>query len=155
MRVWRICAGRHAAKAYTGEGARLYGGRWNEPGVAVIYTAGSLALAALELLVHVEPSELPGNLVAIAADVPSDLTRTHVRVTDLPRNWRDYPPPVALQKIGLDWWRAGATAMLDVPSAVIPQERNYLINPTHPDLKRIAVGSPEQFKLDPRLWKTK
>ncbi len=149
MRVFRICSKAHAA--FDGEGARLYGGRWNRRGTAVVYASDSLALAALELLVHADADLLPDDLVSVAAEVPDGLRVDSVAASDLPRDWRRHPAPEALADRGTAWARAGRTAVLAVPSALVPRERNFLLNPAHPDFKKIRTQTPEPFALDTRL----
>ena len=153
MRVWRICLRRHARAAFTGEGARRFGARWNPPGLAVVYASGSLALAALEMLARLEPSQLPHKLVAISAEIPSSLRVSLLDLAELPKSWRETPPPAALQRIGADCVKGAKTAVLVLPSVIIPYENNYLINPAHPDARKIDVTQPETFLFDPRLWK--
>lgn len=152
-RVWRLCRRRHAATAFSGEGARLYGGRWNPRGSAVVYTSQSVSLAALETLVHLDPEDAPADLVVIPVDVPSAVDVREVAARELPARWRTTPAPAELQQLGADWLRRGDTAVLSVPSAVVPQERNYLLSPAHPQFAQLTVGEPEPFAFDPRLWK--
>jgi RES domain-containing protein len=117
-----------------------------------VYTAGHLSLAVLEVLVHVTAVEdLPADLVAIAADLPDDLPVERLGAHDLPRDWRRTPAPAALADRGTAWLSAARTAVLAVPSAVVPPETNYVLNPAHPDFRRIVVGRAEPFGLDPRL----
>ncbi len=149
MIVWRLCRKPYAA--FDGEGARLYGGRWTRPGLPVVYTAASAALAMAEYLVHLEPREAPRDLVLVAADIPAGLTVASVKVGDLPSRWRQYPAPEGLARIGARWFEQGKTAILRVPSAVVPQELNYLLNPRHSDFRRISLRRPEPFAFDPRL----
>jgi RES domain-containing protein len=138
--------------AFDGEGARRYGGRWNHIGVPAVYTAAHLSLAVLEVLVHVSAEEdLPADLVAISADLPDDLAIEHVRIEELPVNWRRTPAPPMLAERGTAWLTAVRTAVLAVPSAVIPSETNYILNPAHPDFRRVVVHRAERFNLDPRL----
>jgi len=118
----------------------------------VVYTSSTLALAALELLVHLDAEEAPDDLVATPADLPGSLQISRTRPSQLPRNWRDYPAPEILPDLGTRWARAGRTAVLAVPSAVIPRELNYLLNPLHPAFQDIRLGRPERFTLDARLW---
>lgn len=151
MRVWRICSRKYGR--FDGEGARQYGGRWNQTGTSVVYTSGSLSLAALELFVHVDIDSVPDELVAIQADIPDTLMIETVRIDSLPRNWRRYPGPEALKDIGTTWAKRVSTATLAVPSAVIPAERNYLLNPAHQDFKRIRLHKPTAFRFDVRMWK--
>jgi RES domain-containing protein len=152
-RVWRLCNRKYAAQAFSGLGAKLYGGRWNEEGLAIVYTADSLSLAALETFVHLDPELLPADYVAIAADLPGQLRLTRIQVGDLPADWRRYPAPDVLRRIGSDWLRAGKTAVLAVPSVVVPQEENYLLNPEHRDFSRIVRHVAVPFQFDPRMWK--
>lgn len=151
MHAWRIARARQAA--FDGEGARRYGSRWTSRGVPVVFTSATLSLAALERFVHTDPDLEPAGLVAIAVDVPTDLPVTIIDVASLPRDWRTYPAPPHLASCGDDWFRTGATAVLSVPSAVIPGERNYLLNPSHDQFARLTIRRPEAFSFDPRMWK--
>jgi RES domain-containing protein len=121
--------------------------------VAVVYASATLSLATLEYFVHLDPSDMPGDLVAVPADVPDGLPRTEIRAESLPPNWRAYPAPDALAELGTAWARARKTPILLVPSVIVPQERNVLLNPAHPEFRRIRVGPPEPFSFDPRLWR--
>lgn len=151
--VWRLTAVRHAQRAYTGEGARLYGGRWNHSGIPLVYTSATLSLAALELFVHLDGDIAPDRLTARAAELPGDLTIPVLEIADLPANWRTYPAPEALKDLGTAWTRSGASLALAVPSVVIPHEHNLLLNPAHPDFARVRVLPAEVFSFDPRMWK--
>lgn len=151
MRVWRICSRRY--RRFDGEGARLYGGRWNYAGTSIVYTSGSLSLAALELFVHVDTDLAPDGLVAIPADIPEDVAVGTVDIAKLPRNWRAYPAPEALKDIATAWVKGSSTAVLAVPSVVIPSEQNYLLNPGHRDFRRVRIQKARPFEFDPRLWK--
>jgi RES domain-containing protein len=150
-RIWRLTPRRHLRRALTGEGARRFGGRWNSPGHPVVYTSATLSLASLETLVHLGGLDLPPDLMAIPCDLPDGLRITVVEENDLPRNWRRYPAPERLRRIGDEWLRKGITAVLSVPSAVVPPERNYLLHPGHPEMERIDVGRAFAFRFDPRL----
>ena len=150
--AWRIVKQRHSANAFDGEGARLFGGRWNSPGVAVVYVASSRSLAALEMAVHLDRSTLLSSFVLIPCEF-DDRFVTSVPRDTLPIDWRRDPPPPRLAEIGDAWVGAAATAVLQVPSAVIEAETNYLLNPAHPDFGRIRVGAPEKFEFDSRLIK--
>jgi RES domain-containing protein len=119
----------------------------------VVDTSGSLSLAALELFVQLDIDIVPPNLVAILAEVPDSLTIDTVKSASLPKNWRAYPAPEALKDIGTTWAARASAAILGVPSAAIPEERNYLLNPAHADFKRIRVHRPVAFRFDPRMWK--
>ena len=153
MQVWRVSRRLHAA--FDGEGAGLNGGRWNHPGIRIVYTSGSLSLAALEYFVNLDTDLAPDDLVSITAEIPDDLAVHRLIVADLPDGWQSFPALVALQDLGTTWASQAATAVLAVPSAVIPQEWNYLLNPAHPDFRRIRVHKPQAFLFDPRLRKRK
>ena len=153
MRVWRIILKLHLSQAFDGEGARQFGGRWNRIGTRVVYASATLSLAALEFFVNLDRDTEPNQLVAISADTPDDMRIEYIEVSDLPKNWRSYPVPEELQDLGTAWVASASTAMLVVPSAVIPEERNYLLSPAHPDFKRFRLNKPEAFHFDPRMWK--
>lgn len=151
MTVWRISLGRHVKTAFSGEGARRYGGRWNSPGRPMVYTSASLALASLELLVHLSEQDLPEDLFAIPAEIPDALQVRLVEPGDLPKNWRSTPAPAKCRAVADAWLAAGASAVLSVPSALIPQERNFLLNPLHAGMGRVKIGKAQRFRFDPRL----
>ena len=151
--VWRLTTARYGGRAFDGEGARLYGGRWNYPGTALVYCSLTLSLAALEYFVHVEPELAPPSLVAVAADIPAGLEVETLEIEALPANWRAYPAPERLRDLGTGWVRSRRTAALQVPSSVIPHEMNVLLNPSHPDFPRIQIRKAEPFAFDPRMWK--
>ncbi|MEO1133770.1 MAG: RES family NAD+ phosphorylase [Cyanobacteria bacterium J06639_1] len=153
MQVWRLCKACWAQSAFSGEGARRVGGRWNHKGVAVVYAARSLSLAAIELFVHLEPEDRPDDLVQISAEIPAGVSRRKLTLANLPKNWRAYPAPTMLQTLGSEWVRAGESAILELPSAVIPNETNVLVNPNHADFQDITINPPEPFFFDPRMWK--
>jgi RES domain-containing protein len=117
----------------------------------MVYTSATLSLAALEYLVNVGIEEAPLDLVSISADVPAAVSRRELGIGDLPANWRTYPAPGKLAAIGSAWAASLESALLIVPSAVIPEERNWLVNPRHPDAARITIEKKTAFLLDPRL----
>jgi RES domain-containing protein len=147
---WRIVQERYSREAFTGEGARLYGGRWNSVGHAAVYAAGSRSLAVLEMLVHLNGPQLLSSYLLYEVEFPESLI-TEMNVGDLPRDWRDDPAPRSTQAIGDAWIRGGASAVLRVPSVLIPEERNYLLNPRHVEFGRIRVSGAERFAFDARL----
>jgi RES domain-containing protein len=149
VRVWRICRAAH--RALDGEGARLYGGRWNAEGAPAVYTSASLALAALEYLVHIDPVDVPDDLLAMSLDVPDNAAALVVTVAQLPRGWRRLPDHPACVRIGVRWLAEGTALLLRVPSVVVPEETNVLINPGHPRAKDLRVVSTRPFAFDPRL----
>jgi RES domain-containing protein len=152
--IWRLCKSRYAKERLSGEGARLYGGRWSYPGIVVVYTASTLSLAVLELLVHLDYELAPSDMVRIRIEVPSSVSIERVRIESLPKNWRAYPSPESLQKIGSSWAAEKRSLLLEIPSAVIPEENNYLVNPVHPEFKELKVERPQRFKFDSRLLKS-
>lgn len=147
--VWRITTARFARTAFNGEGARLYGGRWNPKGWELVYTAESQSLALLELMVQDVP--LRAHYTLIPAQLPAALPETRIDVDQLPDDWRTIGTRDVLQAKGLAWLKGGQTAVLNVPSAVVPAERNYLLNPRHPDFARIVIGEPQSLQTDTRL----
>jgi len=151
MRVWRICKVAHAETAFTGEGTLLYAGRWHHRGTRVVYASESRALAALEQLVHLHRNRLPPRFVCFAVEVPDDVAITTLRATDLSSEWRRLPGPPELRDIGTRWAESLGSVCLQVPSAVVPGEHNFLLNPRHRDFGRLEIGGPEPFEFDPRL----
>lgn len=151
MRAHRLVKARHAAAALEGEGARRVGGRWNPPGLPMVYCASSLSLAVLELLVHVDPADLPADLIAIELEFPEDPPLRRLLPGDLPLPWREEAGRSALQALGREWLQTGAEGGLVVPSVIVPAETHLLINPGHPGCPRIRVLGREPFSLDPRL----
>lgn len=151
LSVWRITTSAFARSAFSGEGARLYGGRWNPEGVPLVYTAASQSLALLEMLVQDQP--LRARYVVIEARIPARVAIHRVGIDRLPPNWRDVGAREDLRVIGAEWARKRATAVLRVPSAIVPDESNYLLNPLHLDFRRIKVGKPSPVETDLRLIK--
>lgn len=147
--VWRITTARFAQTAFSGEGVRLYGGSWNPKGLDVVYTAESQSLALLELMVQDDP--LRAHYVLIPAQLPADLSETRIERDQLPNNWRTIGARAVLQAMGLGWLGGAQTAVLSVPSAVVPAERNFLINPRHREFTRIVIGEPQSLQTDTRL----
>lgn len=149
LTVWRLVTARFADTAFSGEGARLYGGRWNRKHVPMVYTAATQSLAMLELLVQDDP--LRARYVMIPAFIPADLPIEHLAANSLPEGWRELGAREHLQQIGSEWARSKLSPVLAVPSAVIPSETNYLLNPQHPAFHQIQVGTPLEFITDLRL----
>lgn len=149
LTVWRLVTVRFVKSAFSGEGARLYGGRWNRKGVPLVYTSASQSLAMLEMLVQDEP--LHARYVMIDAHIPKAVTIERIKVEDLPADWRDITAREKLQVIGTKWAVKLSGAVLAVPSAVVPSEFNYLLNPLHPDFRKIKTGRPQKVMTDPRL----
>ena len=147
--AWRIVKAKHVATAFSGEGAAKTGGRWNSRGVAVVYTSASRSLAALETLVHLTPPVMFRYKIICIEFIDELLEQ--MKVDDLPLDWRVEPPPPSTKQLGDAWVRSSRSAILAVPSVIIPDEFNYLLNPAHADFEKIAVGKPADFTFDPRL----
>jgi RES domain-containing protein len=150
MLVWRIASVAYAA--FDGEGARRYGSR---KGLPAVFASATLSLAALERFVHTDPDLEPVDLVAISMEIGASIAIKAIEVDELPQDWRTYPAPPALAIIGERWLKAADTAVLSVPSAVIPHERNFIVNPAHGDVPKLKMHKAESFSFDPRLWKKK
>ena len=151
MRFWRICRRRFARDAASGEGSRLYGGRWNSRGVRIVYASTSLALAAVETFVNLEPNLQPPDLVSIEGVLPETAGVARLDPSELPSKWfatRDE----SLRPFGDAWIKDGKTVALLVPSAAIRGEWNVLLNPAHPDFVLITFGEPQDFAFDQRMF---
>lgn len=139
-----------AEDAFNGEGARASGGRWNSPGHAVVYTSSNAALCTLELLANIpSPRRLPEYAI-IECLFPEALVE-ELDHSALPEDWASVPSPPVLQAIGNAWLISQRSAVLAVPSAVMPTSLNYLLNPEHPDFRSVEIGLPRPFRLDFRL----
>ena len=150
--AWRLVKARRAGDAFSGEGARRYGGRWNRPGTGVVYVADSLALAALEQFVHLGKAHATLDFVAFRVRIPSGII-TRLGPPGIPANWRQQPPGADTMDTGTQWVRDASSAVLKVPSVLVPVEHNYLLNPDHADFDRIDIAEPVPFSFDPRMWK--
>jgi RES domain-containing protein len=147
---WRITKRKHARTAFTGEGARLYGGRRNSPGTRVVYTAQSQSLAVLEMLVHLDSAEILKHYILFEIEI--DASRiANLDMAKLPRNWRADPGPDRVRAIGDAWIASGSSVALRVPSALVPGESNILLNPVHRDFLRLTIHKPLSFQFDLRL----
>src|SRR5271170_2681340 len=152
MRVWRISKAKYAHSAFSGEGARLFDARWNFAGTPMVYTSSSLALAAIEFFVHLDPSEAPMGLVSLGAELPDGLAVDRIEIAQLPQSWRRTDNKL-LQRIGTDWVKSKRSVALIVPSATVDGEWNVLLNPGHQDFKKVEIGTPTPFHYDERMFK--
>jgi RES domain-containing protein len=150
VEAWRIVKSKYVVGAFSGQSASDYGGRWNSPGTRIVYTASSTSLALLEILVHLGfPQTLPSCSLILA--IFDEGLALDLDVSSLPDNWREQPPPRETQVIGDEWVAGGRSAVLAVPSVIIPHETNLLINPLHPDFAKISIQNPIHFPIDGRL----
>lgn len=148
--VYRLVKQIHVRSAFDGEGARLYGGRWNSPGIPIVYTSESLALCCLEIFVHLPSYHLLQDYVYIPVSFESNL----VINADLADGWDARPTSGSSQSIGNQWVHDGRSPVLKVPSVIIPEGANYLLNITHPDFNEIDIGEPISMTFDQRLKKS-
>lgn len=153
MVVYRIEREKYLKTTLTGIGASMSKGyRWNSFNTKLVYTAENRALAMLEVSVHLDLSEdLPTDRYYVEIEIPVNITIQEVKVEDLPEDWNSKPPTITTQTIGDDFVFQNESAILKVPSSIVPQEFNYLINPNHPDSKKIKVIGKTSMNFDPRL----
>ena len=149
-RVWRVVKRTRAASAFDGKGAQRFGGRWNSAGRRVVYVSASKSLALLELVVHLDVAQGIPRLAAFAFELDEQLIEA-VPAERLPRQWRTLRGRSATQQLGDAWLVSGRTLALAVPSAIVPEESNYLLNPAHPAFARLTFGRPMPFLIDARL----
>lgn len=151
MRIWRLARARFARTPFDGVGPARGGGRWNSRGTYVAYAASSRALAILEILVHIDRNQAPSDYVFVEAEIPEEAIEA-LDIITLPPDWQVEPPPAALRAIGDSWVRSNRTLALRVPSAVVPDEANVLVNARHPSIAQLRIiGEPRRAVLDPRL----
>ncbi len=152
LNAWRLVTPKHGDQrdAFSGEGARLFGGRWNSPGTPMVYSSASLSLAALETLVHADRRRFERDYVTFKLHLPEELV-LELRESDLPEDWRARAVSEGARRIGDAWAEARASVALSVPSVIVPNERNYLLNPLHPRFSELVIDPAEAFRLDARL----
>jgi RES domain-containing protein len=150
--AWRTTRKKYVREAFSGDGAKQFGGRWNPPGTPMVYTAQSLSLAILELIVHLEDD---GDICGFAA-IPVTFSSTLVQVlpeSQRPKNWFSLPIAEPSQQVGKKWLEEMPSVILQVPSSVVPRESNFLINPLHPKFSKLKIGSPQSLHIDQRISK--
>lgn len=155
MKVFRIEREKYLETTLSGIGASMTRGfRWNGLNTRLVYTAESRALATLEVAVHLDLSEdLPTDRYYVEIEIPDDISILEVNRNELPSNWDSHPPQIFTQIIGDEFARKNRAAVLKVPSSIVPDEFNYLINPMHPDMAKIKVVKTEQMRFNTRLKK--
>ncbi|WP_448700808.1 RES family NAD+ phosphorylase [Mucilaginibacter sp. AW1-3] len=137
----------------SGRGAELTGGRWNSKGIPVLYTAESRALAAIEIAVHIPLGIIPSNYYLAAIELPGPDRIARIEIADLPARWDSHPFIKITQRAGDIFIKENKHLALQVPSATVKGDHNYLINPNHVDFKKVKVISTEPFEFDSRLFK--
>lgn len=151
MQVFRLA---RYARRYdlSGYGANLFGGRWNLRGTSLLYTAEVRSLAVMEVLVHLTSEELPDDMYLLTLELPAGFSQQELPLADLPDNWRQQGQAYPTALLGHAWLQAGRTLALRVPSVIVPQEHNLLLNPAHPEFAQVRLASePEPFHFDERL----
>jgi RES domain-containing protein len=137
------------ANDLSGAGARLYGGRWNSEGRAMIYLASSRSLAVLEALVHLPPTNIPDEYCMVTIDAPDDFAGIDEKL--LPQNWQDFPDLDILKQMGNVFLFEKRNLLLKVPSAIVNEEYNYLLNPAHTMIQKVKLKNVQPFSFDSRL----
>lgn len=153
-RVYRVLRKAFARAPFDGEGAYLYGGRWSSAGTRLAYSSEHQSLAMLEYFVHLDADEAPPDLVLATAEIPDELPRKRVRAEELPSDWRRAPAPAELARWGDEFVQDSECCVLIVPSALAPNENNWLLNPQHAEFRKIAVSAVEPLNYDPRMFGT-
>ena len=151
MTVYRLCKAEYAGNL-SGEGARKFGGRWNSKGIAMVYTAESRALATTELAVHLPLGIMPKGYVMVNIEIPEFVRISELEIKKLPVNWKSFPYSSSTQEIGDAFIREQLAAVLKAPSAVVPGDFNYLLNPAHNEFMYIRVIETEPYGFDERLF---
>ncbi len=146
---WRVVNQDYATRAFDGEGARVWGGRWNSAGRAVVYTSATTSLGLLEKLVHTDSGLLPF-YIAISVTFDAELVVT-VAPARLPVDWRSLPAPFALKRVGDEWVDSMRSCILEVPSVIVPHESNFILSPQHPGFESLEIGEPITFETDERM----
>lgn len=155
LNLWRIAknTAQYQANDMSGGGAKAVGGRWNSKGNAVVYTSPTIALAILETLAHIGDDIAARNRFLIRIEVPDDVwgARETLDVAKFDPYWVSEPPAMATIAVGDAWIKGNTSALLEVPSVIVHEECNVLINPAHPDAARIKANFARQHVYDPRL----
>jgi RES domain-containing protein len=152
MELYRLSRDIHG-KVLSGKGASISGGRWNSPGTEIIYTAANRSLAMAEVAVHFSIATLPAGYMMMTLYVPEIVSVTEVDIKTLPEGWNQFPPLKQTQLFGDQFITDGKRCLLKVPSAVTQGDFNFLINPLHPEFKKIKITEYEPFPFDRRLFK--
>ncbi|WP_447956620.1 RES family NAD+ phosphorylase [Vreelandella sp. EE7] len=151
VQAYRLVKRKYQDTAFDGEGARLYGGRWNSPGNACVYVASSESLALLEIMVHLESYRLLETYALLRLTLPAE-SILRVGIEDLPDNWQEAPAPAETAELGDGWLASKQSLALALPSVIVPRELNYMLNPAHPLFDQMTTTAEElPFQADSRL----
>ena len=153
--VYRVLRKAYARSPFDGEGAYCFGGRWSSAGVRLSYTSEHQSLAMLEYFVHLDKDDPPTDLVLGVAEIPEDVTKQSVNISELAANWRDGAAPPSLTRFGDEFVSAGESCVLSVPSVLAPREKNCLINPAHAEFSRIVIRDLEPLTYDTRMFENR
>lgn len=152
MIVFRLCRSKYA-DFLSGQGASISGGRWNSKGVKMLYTSCSRSLCTAELAVHLPLGIIPVDFMLISIEIPARVKFSNLSIGELPFDWKVFPHPVSTQLIGNDFIKKNKYAVCKVPSAVVPGDFNFILNPFHKDFHLIRVKKTEKFEFDERLFR--
>ncbi len=150
MLVYRLAREKYI-RDLSGEGARIYGGRWNQKGTSMLYASEHCSLALLELLVHTSHNLLPNDIYLLKLSISDEINISTLEIEDLPANWRQFPASHSLGTLGTNWCNNNKSAVLKVPSVIIPDEWNFLLNPAHPQFSSCKIAAVSKFKIDLRF----
>ena len=152
MIVFRLCR-KNYANDLSGRGAEINGGRWNSKGVPALYTSSSRPLCAIEIIVHVPAGIIPADYYLVTISIPDDAPVNTIDIKNLPANWNSNPISASTQRIGNTFFSGQKELVLKVPSAIIKDEWNYILNPVHKDFQKVKIIGTEPFAFDTRLFK--
>ena len=151
MLTYRLTRSQYLSKAFTGEGTKRAGGRWNYPGIPLIYTSSTLALALLETIVRLKAKYLPDGLIYFKVEMPDDIPMKKIEKKALPDAWANEIYDPYTQELGTKWAMSMTTAVLRVPSVISGEDYNYILNPQHKDYSLIKINKPVQISIDHRI----
>jgi RES domain-containing protein len=151
MKVYRLSRAAYANEL-SGKGASIKGARWNSIGMEMMYTSESRALAMAEVMVHFTVSMAPSDYMMVILEIPNDLIIQEISIEELPANWNVFPYLSSTQSIGDSFIQENKCAVFKVPSAIVPGEFNFLLNPHHPEFKKITIQKTEKFPFDSRIF---
>ena len=151
--AFRVIKEKHSSDAFTGQGSRRFGGRWNHKGAAVVYLSDALSLAALEQFIHLGREGLHIPFVYYTIEIPDHVSVTAIERDSLPKDWRKEPPPNSTKDLGSQWVKSRISTLLRVPAVILPIGFNYVTNITHPEFRDLTISDPKSFTFDPRMWK--